>query len=658
MADIAFPTAKVVFRAAAIAQDSDDSGSIPQEILLGGIRVTLIPDLKYVEVAAPPGGVNPTTYSLRTLNLITTNDGNLINMDDPEEEVLIVASDAFPGHVVSWKSIIEDPSGTLPPIIKKWLAPAGSIVDLTTVISVPNNPDPIVHYLQAVYDAREARDKSIQAAADAERAVRAAMEVEQVTLTSNIAYALPAGVAPNSVHSVVFTQNSTGGHTVTYDGQPVTVDLTAGASTTVELYPVGVGYAIRYPVTNLDAQVSALAEDGGSALGASLSSTYARTTTMGVVTLGDSRMARDGSVTAPLPGETAVYNSDRGIFTWANTILRKRFTHLVNGGMGGDTVAQMLARVDALLANYHPGWVVGFGHINSVSANLTAAAIIADLTTIFDKIAASGARVVWGTDWPAVSSTTPQRAVLYAVNEWLRGQTATRRGFSLVDYQSVLVDPTTGNPLAAYQTDGLHQESAGALVLGQQLATVLGALTARSDRLIASNDDPTNLITNGMLTGNSSGTASGWGSSNATLVGTRTKVARTDGFPGEWQQNAVAGASGWYFFRWQLDIGATLAVGDVIRFECEFETDAADWAAKKFYAQISAQGSFAGGTVVQSADHLHMTGAALSLDRINSGIFRTPPFTVPTEATRVQAGVLIEGGAGTFRVARARLWKP
>ena len=168
MADIAFPTAKVVFRAAAISQDSDDSGSIPQEILLGGIRVTLIPSLKYVEVAAPPGGVNPTTYSLRTWNLITTNDGNLINMDDPEEEVLIVASDAFPGYVVSWKSVIEDPSGTLPPIIKRWLAPAGSIVDLTTVISVlPNNPNPIADYLQAVYDARVARDNAISASESA-----------------------------------------------------------------------------------------------------------------------------------------------------------------------------------------------------------------------------------------------------------------------------------------------------------------------------------------------------------------------------------------------------------------------------------------------------------------------------------------------------------
>ena len=101
-----------------------------------------------------------------------------------------------------------------------------------------------------------------------------ATKVQQVTLTAPLAYALPVGTPANTVHRVTFTQDGVGGHTVTYDGQPVSVDLTSGASTTVELHPVGAGHAIRYPVTNLDAQVSALAEDRGSTLGASLSSTY------------------------------------------------------------------------------------------------------------------------------------------------------------------------------------------------------------------------------------------------------------------------------------------------------------------------------------------------------------------------------------------------
>lgn len=99
-------------------------------------------------------------------------------------------------------------------------------------------------------------------------------DVAQITLTGNLALTIPEGHPAGQVYRCAITQ-TTGGHTVTYGGLPVTVDLAAGASTTVELYPVGAGYVLRYPVTNLDAQVSALAEDGGSALGASLSSTFA-----------------------------------------------------------------------------------------------------------------------------------------------------------------------------------------------------------------------------------------------------------------------------------------------------------------------------------------------------------------------------------------------
>ena len=69
--------------------------------------------------------------------------------------------------------------------------------------------------------------------------------VQQVLLSSNLAYTLPDDAPTNQVISVVFTQ-TTGGHTVTYDGQPVTVDAAAGAQTEVELWPGG---EVAYPVT-------------------------------------------------------------------------------------------------------------------------------------------------------------------------------------------------------------------------------------------------------------------------------------------------------------------------------------------------------------------------------------------------------------------------
>lgn len=99
----------------------------------------------------------------------------------------------------------------------------------------------------AVTDADEYATAAQGAKADA-------TEVEQVTLTAPLVYALPTGLPSGVVHRVTFTQDGAGGHTVTYGGQPVTVDLTAGASTAVEIWPGG---RITYPGSPL-AQIGTL----------------------------------------------------------------------------------------------------------------------------------------------------------------------------------------------------------------------------------------------------------------------------------------------------------------------------------------------------------------------------------------------------------------
>ena len=162
MTNTEFPTARVIWKARAIGQDINDPSGIPEEIPLGGIKVDLIPNPKVIECTNGAG--DPVTYRIKEWHLVTANNGELINYEDLTNGIEIVASDAFPGYVVSWKSIIEDPSETLPPIIKKWLAPAGSIVDLTMVANVPSDPNPIEKYLQAVYDAREAADQAQESA--------------------------------------------------------------------------------------------------------------------------------------------------------------------------------------------------------------------------------------------------------------------------------------------------------------------------------------------------------------------------------------------------------------------------------------------------------------------------------------------------------------
>ena len=68
------------------------------------------------------------------------------------------------------------------------------------------------------------------------------MEVEQITLTGNLALTIPEGHPAGQVYRCAITQDGTGGHTVTYGGAPVAVDLAAGAKTSVTLVPAGTGY--------------------------------------------------------------------------------------------------------------------------------------------------------------------------------------------------------------------------------------------------------------------------------------------------------------------------------------------------------------------------------------------------------------------------------
>lgn len=69
--------------------------------------------------------------------------------------------------------------------------------------------------------------------------------IEQVALTSNRTYTLPASVGPNRAHSVVFTQDATGSRTVTFgsgiDATNAPIRTAANSKTIVKLYPLGGG---------------------------------------------------------------------------------------------------------------------------------------------------------------------------------------------------------------------------------------------------------------------------------------------------------------------------------------------------------------------------------------------------------------------------------
>ena len=89
MTDTEFPTARVTWKARAIGQDINDPGGIPEEIPLGGIKVDLIPSPKVIECINGAG--DPVTYRIKEWHLVTANNGELINYEDPTNGIEIVA---------------------------------------------------------------------------------------------------------------------------------------------------------------------------------------------------------------------------------------------------------------------------------------------------------------------------------------------------------------------------------------------------------------------------------------------------------------------------------------------------------------------------------------------------------------------------------------
>ena len=373
------------------------------------------------------------------------------------------------------------------------------------------------------------------------------------------------------------------------------------------------------------------------------------------VTLGDSRTMLNGTSIDSASASGTLAKDNRGYVTQAMVILRQRMRWLRNGGVGGDTTAQMLARTDALLA-LNPGWLIGFGCINSVNAGVSSATIIGELTQIFDKCAVKGIRVVWGTDWiSGGTNTTAMKLVAAEVNNWLRQQATVRPNFYLAEYAAVMGDTETGIVPAALGQDLLHPDAPGAYKMAQELVRVLDPLVPRSDRLLTYNADPTNYLPNGMFTGNTSGLATGWTKGSATTP-TYSKVARTDGLPGEWQQVSCTSETVSSLVR-QITLSTTdLTQGVPVFAELEFETDAAGWNATEFTVQLQTIGGDAASSSNAKVvnDMVTVATTPLALPRIASGIFRTPAFPISIGATHLQLSLRLKG-TGVYRVSRARI---
>lgn len=401
-----------------------------------------------------------------------------------------------------------------------------------------------------------------------------------------------------------------------------------------------------------------------------LSGTYARKPANTAVILGTSitELAYGAGTSSTLfgsvPSERA--NGARGYFTWAQSFLAQRVGLLKNAGVAGNTTAQMLARLQADVIDLAPAWCVVEVGPNDASGDVAVATTQANLTSIITTLQAAGIRVAVATPTTTTGHTAAQKQAVFDVARWLRSYALTEnRSVVLADFLSVWADPATGAPVTVLTDDGSHPSADGAQRLGKVLADALSPFIPAVRHVATSNADTGNLFTNGMLTGDVSGLATSWAISNGNggspNTRTPTKVARTDGLPGEWQQIAIGSGNAGMPQLTAPTVTTGFTVGLDYEALIEFESDAgvvinAD-TQRYMQANLIALGS--SGELARAVWAWRISSEKNWTVWPRTGVMRTPPLTLPTGTTSLVFQAIVRGvDTGTFRFASAILRRP
>jgi lysophospholipase L1-like esterase len=413
-----------------------------------------------------------------------------------------------------------------------------------------------------------------------------------------------------------------------------------------------------------------------------------------VALYGDSRMAQNHyNLTNNLT------YSATGLGAWAERFGKGQYAVPadLNFGVTGDTSAQMLARLPAVLAS-RAQCVVLMAPTNdrNTSENQTFAYSRDNFATMISRLTQAGKRVVVLTDTPRGNATYPaylltaaQLGINQQFRRWLLDVVAKWRGVSIVDLYPLMADPlqTDGRQSVANAYDGVHLAPIGAATAGYALALVLRrlfpdpfyVLDRGNDGLYSAANNPRgNLLPNPTWLGNSGGTkdavATGEMPASSTLTldaafksGTLTvaiaKAARA-GYP-DWLTLTLGGNAGATANQnlevYQAASNANFAEGDVVQGMMEVELDCTGVWLATARATKTVNAASESSTALDGRDTANPMPTGLTGDK--ALFMLTRPFTWGAGATtsaRLRFALQTIPGAavaGTVKLGPARLAK-
>lgn len=402
--------------------------------------------------------------------------------------------------------------------------------------------------------------------------------------------------------------------------------------------------------TALKEAVSTPASPVAAAVKESLKGAYQHPRAATLVALGDSLTEQGGLVDPALSVMWSRATSAKAPWSWALVLTNQRFKFLKNRGVAGQTTDQILARVPAVIADA-PEYCHVLAGTNDLPS-VPAATIIANLASIYDALTGAGIHIIAGTIYPR---TGIDKARLATVNQWIREQGQTRRGFTVVDYYACLSE-STGEMPPAYTTDGIHLTNSGGKAVGLALAQAINSLIPPRPPAMPALGDPRNQLgaTARMDTVPvASPAAGGWGFQQAAPAAPTFEVVdRTDGRPGKRLKVTIAAGGRAFLFvnKTAPTVGMTYQASAAVEVQ-NWETGApANGRFVTMYAQQYDGSGFPEADKARALWYDNLTTFGSDLNLPWSGVLLTPKHVIQPYCSILQLVIELRGG-GTYFIS-------
>lgn len=268
-------------------------------------------------------------------------------------------------------------------------------------------------------------------------------------------------------------------------------------------------------------------------------------------------------------GGTTVYVAGDSWITQAAALAGGKMVRSINGGVIGDTIAMMNARVatDIIAHPTHPTVCIVYSGYNDAAAAVSPSDFITTYASVVTKLRSAGIIPIAATCLPTVNNSAIAALMIkYSLNV---RKYATDNGLMLLDFESWAMDSSTGGLTSAVGTggDGVHPGAAGQRVLGQKVVDLLVPyLSLSTTSLQISPLDTANIAPNGLFTG----TPVGGLAPNVFNFTSRSNTADsvvTDALvPGSMQRCTHTGSAGVRTVAQRINAAGKWSAGDILEF--------------------------------------------------------------------------------------------